>query len=169
MCPCLWLRLLIGKRSGWNIGIAALGWEDACFSMLCMSPFLPQPQSMPPWQISPSVRIIFSSAWRAFAHPGPHSDPTLAHIYNLLTPYDTHNQLCIHSLTQGCHVSSRCTPSIHIYSIVHCTLYIIRLELNVTLNGLVEQCLPTFKCSDNNPGSDEWIPTYCQSNLKYFS
>ena len=33
VCPCLWLQLPIGKRSGWNIGIAPLGWEDACFSM----------------------------------------------------------------------------------------------------------------------------------------
>lgn len=132
MCPCLWLRLPIGKRSGWNIGIAALGWEDACFSMLCMSPFPPQPQSMPPWQISPKVGIIFSSAWRAFAHPGPHSDPTPAHIYNLLTPHDAYNPLGIHRLTRGCHVSPCCTPSIYIYSIY--TYNSIRLGFNVALN-----------------------------------
>lgn len=75
MCLCLWMQLPIGKRSGWKIGIAALGWEDACFSMLCMSPFLAQFQSMPAWQISPGVWIIFSSVWRSFVHIGPHRDP----------------------------------------------------------------------------------------------
>lgn len=112
MCPCLWLWLPIGKRSGWNIGIAAPGWEDACFSMLCMSPFQPQPQSMLPWQISPRVGIIFSSCWRAFAHPGPRSDPAPAHIYNLFRPHDTYNPLCSHRVSRGCHTSPYCTSSV---------------------------------------------------------
>lgn len=36
VCPCLRWRLPIGKRSGWNIGIAPAGREDACFSMFAL-------------------------------------------------------------------------------------------------------------------------------------
>lgn len=79
---------------------------------LCMSPVPPQPQLMLPWQISPGVGIIFLSVWRAFAHPGPHSDPAPAHICNLFTSRNTYNPLCIHRLTCRCHISPCCSPSV---------------------------------------------------------
>lgn len=109
VCPCLRWHLPIGKRSGWNIGIAPVGREDACFSMFAL--VTPAPINAALTNLPRSGNHIFESLKGVFS-TRPSLWPTSASYLPPFTLHSAHNPLCIHTLTRGCCKSSCSNTSV---------------------------------------------------------
>lgn len=109
MCPCLRWRPPIGKRSGWNIGIAPVGREDACFSMFVLVTLAPINAALT--NLPRSENHIFEHLKGVFS-PWSSRWPSSGSYLPPFTPRGSYNPLCIHTLTRGCCISSRCDPSV---------------------------------------------------------
>lgn len=122
VCPCLRWRLPIGKRSGWNIGIAPAGREDACFSMFALVTAAPINAALT--NLPRSGNHIFEGLKGVFSTL-PSRWPTSA---SYLPPFMLHgarNPLCIHTLTWGCCISSCGNASVTVLANRMCSVYIV--------------------------------------------
>lgn len=151
VCPCLRWCLPIGKRSGWNIGIAPAGREDACFSMFAL--VTPAPINAALTNLPRSGNHIFESLKGVFP-TRPSQWPASASYLPPFTPQSAHNPLCIHTLTRGCCISSCGSASVTVGANRMCTVYFLgvshvvvsRVLCHVGMVEILPSTANTFKC-----------------------